>query len=292
MTETVKEISLDEYQRCFEPPTVFDSAAFIRLNAHKVSRVAVVSGHGLALPIGYDADSGLWRAPFSAPFAMPAGGGDYAAFAHDLLSFCEGRVQLVTPPPFHVGVPEWINVLDNEELTRVDNYSYHYPLERLDSMKSYMSTNMRRNYNSAMRQGFSLRLTNDVDAVYNFIANHHKQLGYHMAMTLQQVRDTTQVADIDFFECVLDGQVVGAAFFYHVAPGVTQLINWGDALDMRDKHITAFLLYSIFEHYRSRGILIVDLGPASVDGVKNEGLVRFKLSAGCIETVKPTFIGS
>lgn len=285
-------ISIEDYQQTFVPRTVFDSAPFLRLNAGKVAEVAVVAAHGLALALGSDAETHMWKAPFSAPFAMPAGAGDYDAFAREIVGFADGNLQIVVPPPFHADAERWIEALDNQGLVREDNYNYHYPLERLDNPKSFMSKDVKRNYNHALRQGFMLQLASDGTRAYDFIADHHRKLGYRMAMTSEQVLATTQVADIDFFECRLDDQLVGAAIFYHVAPGVVQLINWGDELSMRNKHITNYIAFRAFEHYREIGMKVVDLGPASVDGIKNEGLVRFKLAIGCVETLKPTFYAS
>lgn len=282
-------ISLEEYRNSYQPSTVFDNADFLALNAYKVSEISVLADCGLALAFGLDAASGEWRAPFSAPFAMPAGEGDFNAFAKTLVVNCSNKFVLTPPPIFHSNAQEWDNALYNMGLRVCNDYNYHYPLERFESCKDFMAKHIKRDYNRALRQGFNLLKTTDLSTVYNFIANHHRLLGYRMSMSYEQIVKTSAVIDADFFVCMLGDTVVGAAIFYHVAPGIVQLINWGDDINIRSKCTANFIIFKAFEFYRNQGLDIVDLGPASSYGIKNEGLVRFKLAIGCVETLKPTF---
>lgn len=283
------EISLEEYHASFNPKTVFDCADFLALNTPKVGDFKILSKGGLALACGLNVSTGLWHAPFSAPFAMPAGEGDYCDFAHSLLDSCGGKVVLTPPPVFHSDAPSWVNALCNTGLSVCNDYNYHYPLERYDHCMDFMTKHVRRDYYRALRQGFSLSKTADWHAVYDFIDNHHRLLGYRMSMTYEQYVAAAAVVDVDLFVCKLDNTIVGAAILYHVAPGIVQLINWGDDINIRTKCTANFIIFKLFEYYRNQGLKILDLGPASTNGIKNEGLVRFKQAIGCVETLKPTF---
>ena len=41
------------------------------------------------------------------------------------------------------------------------------------------------------------------------------------------------------------------------------------------------LAYRLFEYYSKRDIDIIDIGPSSIDGVPDYGLLEFKESIGC-----------
>lgn len=291
---SVELIDIEHFDwRGYNTPSVFDSEAFIRLNAAKVRRVVVAEGDGLAQILG-ETDGGIFRAPFSAPFSMPLRGenADYRAFAQQLFAACRGRLELTPAPVFHRDVPAWTAALDSLPLVRTDDFNYHIPVERLAETQAYMSKMARRNLRRAMSVGFELRMTRDIEGVYGFLAEHHRALGYHMAMTCQGVCDTAAILPVDFFEVMLDCRRAAAAIFYRVAPGIVQLINWGDALDLRGYRTSSFMAHAIFAYYAALGdINIIDLGPASTDGVRNEPLIAFKLGLGAVETCKPTYRG-
>lgn len=289
---TVREVTADDYRRLFATmPTVFDTVDFALLNAAKCRRVAFVEGGGCGMVLGLG-DDGVWRAPFSAPYASMTGAGDAASFLDGLLAFTGGRLALTLPPPIYGG-GAFAEALAARGLVSLHEYNYHYDLSHFADFEAGLSSLARRNLRRARRNDFSLSLTSDLDAVYAFIAEHHRRLGYRMAMALEQVRDTLRVVPADLFVLTLDGAVAAAGIFFHTAPGVVQLINWGDDTSLRDLRTMNFMAWAVLQHYAADGVTrIVDLGPASTDGVKNDGLVRFKLSLGCTESLKPRLLGS
>lgn len=271
--------------------TVFDSPRFAIINSVKAEQVRTFSHGGLSIIAGLR--NGVWRAPFSAPFSSVTGTGRYDAFA-SYLSTQTARRFVVTPPPVAVyGGAEALEALRKVADHVVTDYNYHYDLKHFDNYETHLVDAARRNHRRAINGGFRLEPTDDIAGVYNFIANHHRALGYRMAMSLHDVEITASILPIDFFY-VRDaaGTVVGAAIYYRTAPGVAQLINWGDDLDRRRERITNYMAYAIFAYYKQLGFTTVDLGPASTDGIRNEGLIRFKLGLGCLESPKLTFYGT
>lgn len=270
--------------------TVFDSPQFTLLNANKARLVRTFRAHGSALTAGLR--DGLWRAPFSAPFASITGAGDTAAFARFFSESTGGKFAVTLPPAAVYGGLESVEAIRAVAARIVTDFNYHYDLARFDEYETHLADAARRNHRRAMAGGFRLEKTDDIDGVYNFIARHHSELGYRMAMTAHDVRITASVLPVDFFY-VRDASntVVGAAIYYRTAPGVAQLINWGDDLTRRRERITNFMAYAIFGYYKQLDFKTIDLGPASTDGIRNEGLIRFKLSLGAEETPKFTFYG-
>lgn len=281
-------ISLREYGEEYTPLTVFDRADFASLNAHRVQEVRVVAEGGAAIVLGRRED-GVWHAPFSAPYALPAGDGDLRALAAALLPYAAEGLELTPPPVFYPRAREWRDALEVLDSEIIRDVNYHYPLSRLRDEEAYMSQMARRNLHKASRAGFELHRSEDIRTVYAFIAEHHRRLGYHMAMSEEAVLETAAILPVDLFEIIHEGCLAGAAIFYRVCDGIAQLINWGDDLDLRPLRTSSFMAHSIFTYYAGEGFHTVDLGPASVRGVRNEGLIAFKRSLGAVETVKCTF---
>jgi hypothetical protein len=267
-------------------PTAFDSADFAQLNAPLAEQVQCLSNGELGIIMGLRNE--MWLAPFSAPYASVCGDGDMAAFADSLLAHFSNRCRFILPPPIY-GCSKWQQTLVNRATSIVTDFNYHYDLNLFGEFEKHLDSAARRNFNRAIKVGFSLEKTNDIETAYEVMAQHHRQLGYHMAMPLNRVIATSKIIDTDFFFVRLNEEIAAAAMYDHSAPGIVQLINWGDDLNLRHLRTMNFMAYAIFRYYAERGdIHTIDLGPASTDGIKNEGLVRFKLALGCIETPKLT----
>lgn len=289
----MQQLSPKDYARRFAPSTCFDSVDFAALNAHKVDgRVAYLADDGLGLILGRD-NAGTWLAPWSAPYATASGQGDWANFASKLAKFTHGNAQFVLPSAIY-GREDFTRALESRADGTVIDYNYHYELANFSNFSDGLSRASRKLWHQAMRAGFVLEKTDDVDAVYSLFTRHHQALGYRLAMSLEAVKSTARIIDIDFF-VVRQQQtqaVAAAAMVYHSAPGIVQVILWCDALDMRHLRPMNFINWAVLDYYAADGTTrIVDLGPASVDGVKNQGLVNFKLGMGCIETPKLTVKG-
>lgn len=290
-------ITTEEYRRLYTPATVFDKAEFVELNAGRVAEVMIVATPEMALPVGFRGDK--WHAPFSAPYACPAIGNSAAAdlqkkdcqnLLEALLHACDGRLQLILPPSFYDNTAgAWAHAASQQQMACVSNINFHLPLEQWDADGRYLASTARRNLRRGYDAGFVLSPDVDLHRAYTLIAEHHAMLGYHMAMTEKQVYDTGPIANTRAFAVMLDGRDVAAAIFDVTAPGVAQLINWGDRLEIRHLRTVNFMAHAIFGYYASRGFRIVDLGPASVDGVPDTGLVRFKTTLGAIASPKLTF---
>lgn len=299
-------ISLSRYATGFVPATFYDTADFIALNSGKAAEVRFVEGGNMAIAAGLvtDADGrSEWRVPFSAPFSMPAklmlpedAPTDPEALAAELCRLTDGApLRVVGPPPVHPGAQAWAEALQRQGLIRTDNINFHYPLERLADPAAFMTQMARRNLRISQRSQFRLCDNADPVAVYSFIADHHRALGYHMAMTCRQVLDTARIIPVDFFTFMLEGDeeqketLAGAAIFYRMPGNIVQLINWGDSLALRSLRTSYAFIFAIFRYYADRGFTTVNLGPASTDGIPNPGLVAYKSGLGAIDTPIPTF---
>lgn len=277
---------------CYSAPTVFDTVGFAELNSARAAEVVYLGDGRLGAILGRK-DDGRWHAPFSAPYAMvsPCAGehpcaDDYCRFAERLARFADDGLSLTPPPAFYLpaDVGYWLAALAEMGCTRVDDINFHYDLSKYGAYAEHLEPAARRNTRRALSAGFSLVTDFQPGEAYDIIAAHHAALGYRMAMNRDDVLRTAPLVNADFFGVILDGRPVAAAIYYTTAPGIAQLINWGDSLDIRHLRTVNFMAHAIFGHYRGRGYRFVDLGPASVSGVPNAGLVNFKRGLGAEAT--------
>ena len=291
----IKEIALDEFDSVFPSnlnPIIFSTARFNQLNRSKaedVKALAMVDDDGSVL-IGqiFGLRGRMWRAPFSAPFSTAAG----AEISKQLLTefyslsadFLGSPLRLVLPPPFYP------SSITPEVGAQVDDFNYHYPLSRYRNYESHLSRPGRKNHRNSLKHPFDFFKTDDIGRAYGIIAQNRKAMGYPLAMSLEQVEATSAIIPADFFVMAIDGTDCAAAVVFKVAPSIMQVIYWGDIPEFRVARPMNRLAWELFGWYAANrpDIDIIDIGPSSTDGVKNEGLASFKLSIGCVETLRPT----
>lgn len=288
-------VSPEEFGKIFpQTPTVFDSAAFAMLNASKASEVeGFVLRDSSGLPVSgqiLGLRDGVWRAPFSAPFSVLSGDVSradefYTAVAERL----KMPLRLVWAPDcYGFEAPHEVNGV---EVIAVEA-NFHYPLAQFESFKDHLSRSARYNHNYAMRQPFAFFHTDDAPRAYDIIQRNRRAMGYPLAMSLDDVLQTIKIIPADFFILQHDGSDAAAAMVFHVAPHIVQLIYWGDLPEVRQSKAMNHLAYRVIEWYAINcvDIDILDVGPASTMGVRNEGLCEFKRSIGCIETPKQVIL--
>lgn len=298
---SIIEMSATDYQRAFpQPRTVFNSVAFSGVNAAKVRRIiyAVAVDESakpiLGLTIGEREDGSL-RAPFSAPFIIF----DYNR-AHrngTIISALRGFIDkyrglsLTLPPPFYSPAMNSKLLLALQHAgakTEFTDWNYHFDLTQpyLPSLTS----DSRKKINVASREGFYLERSNP-ERAYEIIRRNREHKGYPLRMTLEQLLATVQPAGpvrADFFVLTDGTRDAASAVIYHVAPGIAQVIYWGNVPESPCRFAMNLLAAKVCEHYAAARFHIVDLGPSSEYGEPDLSLADFKESVGAICTPRPT----
>lgn len=300
----VRLASPDEFYATFHPQCVFGSRAFIEGNADRAQAVRFFIGYDererprLGAAMGYR--DGEWLCPFSAPFGEVTTAKDDESlervydFVSELCDTLAGApVRFTLPPPFYGGemLTRLCGVLANYAKSTYYDYNYHYVLDRADRFEDHLSRSARKNYRHALQQGFAFSQTDDIARAYTVIEANRRSHGYPLAMSLGQVAETVgKMVTARFFLLTHADDDVAAAMVYDVAPGIGQVVYWGDAPGYSDLRPMNMLPPLLFAHYRAAGYSILDIGPSSKRGVPSPGLCRFKESLGCSLTLKPTFI--
>ncbi len=142
-------------------------------------------------------------------------------------------------------------------------------------------------FRKALRIPFRVELLDrnreeDVERVYGIIAANRAHKGYPLRMSLDDVKRTAEVARAEFIAMSLEGRDVAAALVYRVAPGIMQVVYWGDAPGWEELYPMHRFAPEVFHICRGLGAGILDIGPSSEDGIPSEGLCFFKESIGCL----------
>lgn len=298
----VERIDATEYRACFKTPShVYNSMEFIELNAYKCDKVHYLAFRDSKLRLGLALGerSGRLLSPFSAPF----GGWCYnreqridcvEAASDALLRYCRERkldLSMTLPPDIYAGSmgAKMVSALvrSGAKIEYLD-LNYHYDMRDFARFEDNLDSSTRNKLHHSMAQGFSFELTDDVARAYEVIRRNREARGFPLRMSLADVMATVKVVKADFFVMTLDGVDVAAAQVFHVAPQVVQVIYWGDIPEYSPLRAMNCFSYRLLSHYHSAGMAVVDIGPASSDGVPNYGLCEFKENIGCRTALKPT----
>lgn len=301
------EISAQEYENAFDtPPHAYNSARFAELNKHKAATVRYLlfqdSRTRLGITLG-ERPEGLFS-PFSAPFggfsANKTQSIEHIEEGTSLLKEygkrCGKKIFITLPPTIYSPLltTKTANAMTRMGRIRFMDVNYHFDLTAFDRYEETIGRNARKNLRRAMDSSFTFRHIDNSDTegigdAYSVIRRNREEQGYPLRMTLDDVLATTRVIPADFFILSRQDTDVAAAQVFHTAPGVCQVIYWGDLRAHNSLRPMNGLAYHMFAHYNSRGIRTLDIGPSTECGIPNHGLCNFKESIGCTALPKFSF---
>lgn len=302
----VIEVASDDYRRLLPAPVLaFDTTEFNALNAAKAGEVRhLVFADGGKARLGLIAGevNGELRAPFSAPFAALESVGrrriDVYLEAAAALSAWLGRrgmnARITLPPPCYASAEDADAVAKQlpallaapgASLAWAD-VNYHFDLA--GDFRAGLASAPRRALNAALRNGLTFIAGIELKDAYAVVRENHLERGYPVHMSLSDVEATSHIVTIDTFAVMNGHEPAAAAIMYRTAPDAAQLIYWGDRPSLRPLRPMNLLAAGVFDYYKQQKLRILDLGPASSQGVPATGLCDFKAGLGCRLTVKPT----
>jgi hypothetical protein len=293
-------VAPDIYKRIFgESQTVFHSADFNALNQSRAEelRFLLYQAEHFTLGLVVGKKQGVWYSPFSSPF----GGVEYhgkkdelsiARSLNELQGFLNEPIQITLPPDVYTGR---FNLLETDHYVRsawkllYKDFNYH--LDLTTDFESNLHRNARKNLNKALATDHRFVKSEDEPSmreVYSIIERNRKEKGYPLKMSFEQVVQTGSVIAMDFFRLEIEGKACASALVYRLNEQVAMIVYWGHLEAAAEFRPVNLLAHYLFNYYRSNGFEILDIGPSSELGVLNEGLAKFKLSLGCIQTEKAT----
>lgn len=305
----ITEVSPDEYKALSpEVPHAFGSVEFSELNRGKALSLHYLLFADTKVRFGLilgEKEDGCYS-PFSAPFggfAMRGGNQRLLEMEEAVILLQEfrqscGKPLHITLPPLIYDVSQlskWANVFQRFGKMSGMDLNYHFDLSLFPRYEEVIKRSAKEKLHNFEKAGFEFtRLDgnsdSDIERAYAVISANRKEHGYPLRMTMQAVKDTVKIISADFFVMTYEGKDVAAAQVFHVAKGIAQVVYWGDLRAYSQLRTMNGLACNIFSYYHSRGLKLLDIGPATVDGVPNHGLCEFKESIGCSVTPKFTFV--
>lgn len=301
------EVSAEEYGAFFaDCPHIYNNAAFNILNSHKADavRFVLMRDEKVRFGIVLGERCGSLLSPFSAPF----GGLSYnrtqtfervddavstlARYAREKAM----TVRVTLPPPVYGATmtPLLASALLRRGTLLCAEVNWHFVLSDYADYASALDRNGKNKLRQASREHFDFIIvdnnrTDDVKRAYAVIKRNRDDHGYPLRMSEEDVVRTIAVVPADLFLLIYKGEDVAAALVYHAAKNVRQVIYWGAPKEYSALRPMNALACRIFEHYFNAGARVLDVGPATENGVPNYGLCEFKKSIGCRPTLKYIF---
>lgn len=298
------EVSESEYYNLFHiDPHPFISKDFIALNSHKVSSVRRLVDSDEKARIGLIA--GQKDDTLLSPFSAPFGGfhfrkdnqyiGEIESFIKGLQDFIRyenlKEIQIVFPPDiYHVSFnTKVVNtmlrsgfVMATPDITNwvdLTNFSGQFQDRKAGAY-----------YRQAIRNNLTFKILSDNPEQrigYDIICENRKTFNRPIFMQFDDLKQVEELWPVDYFGVYEErGDMIAAAVFYRGIEGITQGIFIGDTLQGRKLRSLDFLLFNIYNYYKSLKIFAIDFGISSENGIPNEGLLRFKESHSNISSLR------
>jgi hypothetical protein len=275
----------------------FNTKEFAELNRHKCSEIHYLDFNGVSIVLGEK--NGEFHSPFSAPF------GGFSSLQkkptlervekacekfYEWLREKNKKCHITLPPPIYGEylISQSFFCLQNRGFS-IEYTDLNYSINLSQSLQP--NPDFCRNLNVALKEPMLFR-RNETDSenktAYDIINTNRKERGYPPHLSFEELQKTGQVCDMDCFLLYLKETPIAGAFVYLTAPGIAQLILWGDNREYQKFRPMNLLAMRMAEYYKRMDFYHFDLGPASKNGIPNFGLSHFKHEMGCEVTLKHT----
>ncbi len=165
------------------------------------------------------------------------------------------------------------------------------PFAGPDDYLAALRSPARRAVRHALREPFRLVPVEDDVAwarAYGVLAANRAAKGRALALPLEytlRARDTFP-GRVRMFALEHDGALCAAALVYRVLPGHELVVYWGDAAHALPRSPMNVLAHLLVERCIAEGVRTLDLGPSSIGGIPDQGLIQFKRSVGARESLR------
>jgi hypothetical protein len=161
-------------------------------------------------------------------------------------------------------------------------------LWRFGTPGEYLAT-LRPAERSAVRHGLRTGLVfgpaetaGDWAACYELLAETKRRRGGQPSISFDYLLMLSETFGkrIAMYRLMQGGELAGAALVYRVSRDWDYVAAWGDELRHRQKRVMNVMVYQLVSAAIDQRVSIIDTGTSSVNGVSDDGLVRFKRNIG------------
>lgn len=173
------------------------------------------------------------------------------------------------------------------------NYDMHIDTTPYESRIDYGNAKRIR---KCLREGFIAELihASHYRSAYQVIQENRERRGFPISLTGEQLQVMTDTfPDRLHYFAVYAGPdrslMVAAAVCIAVSSSILYVFYWGDIAGVHEHSPIALLASRIYRFCQQHGFRLLDAGTATVEGVPNDGLIKFKRNLGFSESLKLTF---
>ena len=303
----IREITKEEYSGFVQNPfSGFDTAEFVELNKHKVDEVKYFIFENNKKRFGLVAGikDGVLKCPFSATFGI------FSEIVKDnkISYYYEAVEKLVewaknynlkkchiNTPALSYNMPhitKFHNALINNCFEIID-YDLNFEFYLSNFNENYINSiqrNARKNLNHAIQNNLIFTQTDDINTAYSIIKENREYRGFPLWMSLEDVKNTSEIIKSDFFLVLTDNNYpLASALVHHLCNNVLRVVYWGNKPDSEEFRPVNFLAYNLLKFYKNDKYEILDIGTSTVNSAANFGLCDFKESIGCTCSPKLNF---
>ncbi len=203
-------------------------------------------------------------------------------------------LQIIDPPLFYRTSGELLHTIlfnlnyrvSHAELSsgiRIDHINFEEKIELWEKRKLKQA--------KAMGLQCKSQPLSQLETVYTFILTCRKQKGYHLSMTLEELRHTADVFKENFFlfGVFLQKELTAASIAICVHPSILYNFYSGHLKKFDAVSPMVLLTKGIYQYCEKQHIQLLDLGTSSIYGQPNFTLLDFKLRLGAVPSAKITF---
>lgn len=203
------------------------------------------------------------------------------------------RITIVLPPLAYrpAETSGWINVLLRSGFS-VARHELSYAIDVGGAFAEKIDYGNRKQLHKCERAGltaYRLERT-DYEKAYAVIEENRRKKGNAPSMTwaaLQAMCDRMPER-VRCFGVRLDDRLIAAAVCLLINARTLYVFYWGEIAGVETLSPVTFLANHIYDHCLIEGIALLDLGTATLNGIPNHGLIRYKKHLGCHESLKLT----
>ena len=173
-------------------------------------------------------------------------------------------------------------------VTKIIDVSYHI------DVKDWNANSLSRGNQKKIRQCndagviFKKDDLGSLSNIYSLISKNRLSKGVELSISQDQLDNAILVFpnEYELFSLYKSSTLIASAVTIMLTSTVRYVYMWADHIAYRSLSPIAMLCEEIVEDCRAKNIEVLDLGTASLSGVLDEGLARFKQNLGAISTQK------
>jgi hypothetical protein len=186
-----------------------------------------------------------------------------------------------------------LNVFLEKGFSIVNHEINHSVIIDDELLVNKMMRNNRKRYNKCLKEDFHFECSSiaEIVNIYDLISENRESNGHRMSMSINQIIDMYKIFpdNLHFFSVKKLQKYVAASICLKISNDVFYVFYWADKTGYEAYSPVVFLANGIYNFAKGFNYKILDVGTSSLNGIPNQGLIKFKENLGFEISPKLTF---